>query len=395
MIVQSTRIGRKGGVQYLARHLLDKFDENDRIEILAGDRAALHDAQVLAEVKQCKFSVRHLSISPQREMTHVELSEFIRAIDAEFRIGPDRPRLVVRHIKKGRSHFHIAVAEVDPATLRVLDCRNDYARLEGVARHYEQDHGETAQPSRAERRARRTEGFSDVSRKRAERAVPKFDRTKLRQAAARGYAAFSQEIGHQGLQISDGDEGPILVTPAGAFVAAANRAAGMKRGEFQSFLQGGIKNERLIGSQTPIPGDARDDGKQHSAAPAASVIAGTARESRQDRPIAGIARPDPRRSAPASERIARPRHQDRPPAAAIGRQSGEALFLHRLTRLDLDDLLRRAREFAASIRSMFKPERDRLARQIAEAKRKRKSFPPAEAQGPSTPSYDYRRRVTP
>jgi hypothetical protein len=37
MIVQTTRINRKGGVQYLATHLLDKSDENDRIEVLAGD----------------------------------------------------------------------------------------------------------------------------------------------------------------------------------------------------------------------------------------------------------------------------------------------------------------------------------------------------------------------
>ncbi len=395
MIVQSTRIGRKGGVQYLARHLLDKVDENGRIEILAGDRAALHDAQALAEVKQCKFSVRHLSVSPEREMTPVELSEFIRAIDAEFRIGPDRPRLVVRHVKKGRSHFHIAVAEVDPTTLRVLSCRHDYARLEHLARRYEQDHGETEQPSRAERRARRTEGFSDVSRKRAERVVSKFNRTRLRQAVARGSAAFVQEIDRQGLQISDGDKGPILVTPAGAFVAAASRAAGMKRGEFQSFLQGGIENERLIGSQTRVPDHPRDGGKQHSAPAAASLAAGDAGTTRQDRPVAGIARPDPRRPALAGKRIERPRHKDRPAAAAVGRQSREALFLHRLTRLDLDDLLRRAREFAASIRSMFEPERDRLARQIVEAKRTQKSFPPAEAPRPSTPSYDFRWRGTP
>ncbi|KQW84464.1 hypothetical protein ASD03_01505 [Ensifer sp. Root127] len=395
MIVQSTRIGRKGGVRYLARHLLDKFEENDRIEVLAGDRSALHDAQALAEVKQCKFSVRHLSVSPEREMTPVELSEFIRAIDAEFRIGPDRPRLVVRHVKKGRSHFHVAVAEVDPTTLRVLDCRHDYARLEDLARRYEEDHGETAQPSRAERRARRTEGFSDVSRKRAERVAPKFDRARLRQAAARGYAAFVQEIGHQGLQIADGDKGLILITPAGAVVAAANRAAGMKRGEFQSFLQGGIENERLIGSQTRVPERPRDGGKQHSAPAAASLAAGDAGTIRPDRSIAGIARPDPGRPAPASERIERPHHKDRSAAAAIGRLSREALFLHRLTRLDLDDLLRRAREFAASIRSMFEPERDRLARQIVEAKRTRKSFPPAEAPRPSTPSYDFRWRVTP
>jgi hypothetical protein len=58
MIVQATRISRKGGIQYLARHLLDKSDENDRIEVLAGDRAALQDAQMLAEVKGCRYSIR-------------------------------------------------------------------------------------------------------------------------------------------------------------------------------------------------------------------------------------------------------------------------------------------------------------------------------------------------
>ncbi len=64
MIVQSTRISREGGVRYLARHLLDKHSENEKIEVLLGDRAALDDAQALASAKGCRFSVRHLSISP-------------------------------------------------------------------------------------------------------------------------------------------------------------------------------------------------------------------------------------------------------------------------------------------------------------------------------------------
>jgi hypothetical protein len=63
VIVQATRIGRKGGVHYLAAHLLDKTIENERIEVLAGDRSALYDAQALADVKRCRYSVRHLSIS--------------------------------------------------------------------------------------------------------------------------------------------------------------------------------------------------------------------------------------------------------------------------------------------------------------------------------------------
>lgn len=142
MIIQTTRISRTGGVSYLARHLLDKTEENDRIEILSGDRAALHDAQALAQGRGCRYCVRHLSISPEHAMTPAQLSVFLRAVDAEFSIGSDRPRLIVRHTKNGRSHFHYAVAEVDPTTFRVLDCRNDFARLEDLARRYEADHGE-------------------------------------------------------------------------------------------------------------------------------------------------------------------------------------------------------------------------------------------------------------
>ncbi|TAU85849.1 relaxase/mobilization nuclease domain-containing protein [Rhizobium leguminosarum] len=395
MIVQTTRIRRDGGVRYLARHLLDKTNENERIDVLAGDRQALDDAHALASAKGCRYSVRHLSVSPERDMSPAQLADFLRAVDAEFRTGRDRPRLVVRHIKGGRAHFHIAVAEVDPKSLRVLDCRNDFGRLESIARNYEAAHGETMQPARAERRRRRTEGFSDVARKRAERLVADFDRTKLREAFATGRTAFHTELDRQGLRVAGGDKGPILVTVSGAFVAAACRAAGVRRAEFLKFIKEEIPHEQLIGSQPKRPGHRLEHGKHRGAPPAAPDAAGNAGTTGQDRAVAGIAWPDTGRPAPASDRIERPRHKDRSAAATIGRQCREALFLHRLTRLDLDDLLRRAREFATSIRAMFEPERDRLARQIAEAKRMRKSFPPAEAPQPTTPSYDYRRRVTP
>lgn len=395
MIVQSTRIGRKGGVRYLARHLLDKFDENDRVEILAGDRAALYDAQALAEAKQCKFSVRHLSISPEREMTPVELSGFIQAINAEFRVGPDRPRIVVRHIKKGRSHFHFAIAEVDPSTFRVLDCRRDYQRLEDLARRYEAEHGEHIQPTRAARRVSKAEGFSDIARKRAERTSPAFDRTRLKLAFAGGAKAFHAELKTQGLRIANGDRGPILADASGMFVAAANRTVGVKRNEFLKFMET-IRDDRLIGTQKPAPATAVDGRIQHSPAPTAPVAArnpGSARPHRStDRtfgPVAGHAAP----SGAGNEVHG---GQARPYVPTIvRRRRREELFLHQLGKVDLDDLLRRAQELANWIRSIFEPKSISLSRQIMEAREKRKSFPPAEAQRPYTSSYDCRRRVTP
>lgn len=393
MIVQATRVGRKGGVHYLAAHLLDKVDDNDRIEVLAGDRAALHDAQALADVKRCRYSVRHLSISPQREMSPAQLAEFIRAIDAEFGIGSERPRLLVRHLKKGRSHFHFAVAEVDPWTFRVLDCRNDFRRLEDLARRYEADHGELVQASRAERRADKAEGFSDVARRRAERVSPDFDRSRLKTAFAQGTAAFLAELPTQGLRLADGDKGPILVDTAGAFVAAANRAAGVRKHEFLKFIEG-LQNEQLIGSQTPTPEHTGDGGTQHNAAPAAPVVARKPGGARSDRRINGIAPPYPRHAAPSSRGSEIYHRQARSSVPALTGLRREDIMLARLNK-ELDDLLRRALELANWMRSIVESESVRLARQINDARQKRKSFPPATPTVPSAPTYDYRRRMTP
>ncbi|MGO6935876.1 relaxase/mobilization nuclease domain-containing protein [Rhizobium ruizarguesonis] len=393
MIIQATRITREGGIHYLARHLLDKPLENERIEVLAGDRAALHDAHALSKVKGCRYAVRHWSISPEREMSPAQLSVFLKSIDAEFDVGADRPRLIVRHVKDGRSHFHVAIAEVDPRTFRVLGCRNDFRRLEDLARRYEQEHGETVQPSRPLRREKRVEGFSDVARKQAERTAPEFDRTRLRRAAARGHSAFRRELGRQELRIADGEKGPILVSASGAFVAAANRAVGMKRAELQKFLTEGHESEQTDRTERRLSDHAGTNRRQPGPASAALVTVGGARRPGQGCAVVGTPRPHPGHSEPASRRAPTPRGKDRPLAAPIARFR-EALFLHRLTKLDLDDLLRRALAFAASIRSMLEPETYRLARQIAETRKRRESFSPAEPIEPQCPTYSFRRSIT-
>ncbi|WP_312608297.1 relaxase/mobilization nuclease domain-containing protein [Agrobacterium pusense] len=395
MILQSTRISRKGGIRYLAHHLLDKLEENELIEVLAGDRQALADAQALAQVKRCRYSVRHLSISPERDMSPAQLSDFLRMVDVEFGIGQNRPRLVVRHIKHGRPHFHIAISEVDPRSLRVLDCRNDYRRLEDLARRYEQAHGENVQPTRAERRRQRVEGFSNIARKRAERRAEDFDRTALRKSFADGSAAFRAELYRQGLRLAEGEKGAILVAlESDTFVAAACRAVGVKRAEFQRIMKEEIPNEQQSRNPSRVPEHDHSNGAQHGTAPAASRVAGGPRRARQDCAASRLARPDSRCPEPAGNRPQKPRGKNRTPAASIARMR-EALALHRLTKLDLDDLLRRAMELAASIMTMFAPERDRLAWRIAEAKLKQTSTLPAESIEGQRLTYDLRRRMTP
>ncbi|MBB3159604.1 hypothetical protein FHS25_000036 [Rhizobium laguerreae] len=389
MIVRTTRISRKGGVRYIARHLLDKADENERIEVLAGDRHALLDAHALAKVKGCTYSVRHLSISPEREMSPAQLAVFLRSIDAEFRVGPDRPRLLVRHIKKGRSHFHLAIAEVDPHTLRVLDCRNDYARLEDLARSYERDHGETIQPVRAERRARKPEGFSDVARKKAERTATGFDKTRLRQAFVSGATAFDVELKRQGLQIADGDKGPILTDLSGTFVAAANRAAGVSRREFLEFTKGPTHD----GNNFRVPANTDVGRAQHRTALAASIPVGEPGGAGPYRAAARTARADAGDATTTGSDPADCRRPHRPSVATLNPPvPHEILFLRRLGEVDLDALLRRARTLAEWMMSAFESEIERLSKQI---RTRRERHVPADVTRRTVPAYSYTRRMTP
>jgi len=394
VIVQATRISRHGGVQYLARHLLDKFAENDRIEVLSGDRHALHDALALAKTKGCRYCIRHLSISSEREMTPRQLTTFFRSIDAEFGIGSARPLLVVRHVKKGRSHFHVAIAEVDPATLKVLDCRHDYTRLEALARRYEQDHGETVQPTRIERRKSQLQGFSDVARKRAERITAKFDRTKLKKSYANGIDVFLTEVRRQGMRIAQGKKGSILVDEFGAFVAAANRVAGVKRESFENAIKG-ISHEQQRNGNKDLSRDATGSGGKEYIEPGASPgPPGASTWTRQDRATPKDAKPTFGLPAAPSAGIEVRRRQDRPNLQTLSLyRRREEIFLHRLGKLDLDDLLRRARALSEWMKSIFESKADRLVRQIEDIKQTRKLFPPADAPVASGPSYNMKKRI--
>lgn len=392
MILQTTRISRKGGVRYLSHHLLGKVHENERIEVLAGDRHVLDDAQSLAALKGCRYSIRHISVSPEHEMTPAQLGEFLKTVDAEFRVGPDRPRLVVRHIKKGRSHFHIAIAEVDPVTLRVLDCRNDYARLEELARRYEQRHAETVQPTRTERRQRKLEGCSDIARKRAERVCNEFDRTKLKQAFGVGGQAFAHELARQGLRITNGDKGPILVNMVGTFVVAANRAVGVRRGEFSKLM------ETLTHDGNHFRVDANVDvGRaKHRDAVAPSISFRDAERPGSNRSAPRPSKAYSRRAEPADRSL---EGRGRPARSSISpltrRLRREQLFLNRIGNVDLDDLLRRAREMAAWIRTIFEPPAQRLTRRIQELKQEQNRIVPAEISTPLPATFTFQRRMTP
>lgn len=360
MIIQSTRIRRSSGYRYLEAHLLDKPHDNERIEILAGDRAAFADAQALADARKSRYAIRHLSISPEGAMSPGQLTEFVRAIATEFGIGDQRPRLVVLHQKDGRVHFHLAIAEIDPATGRVLDSRHDFARLERLAREYEAANCERIQMSRSDRALAKAEGLSSMARQRAERIAGSFDRTRLKQACTAGERQFRDELRGQGLLVAAGEKGLILVDGTGRFVAAAHRAAGMKKNDFKQFWER-VQNDidRPI-SDGPAPG--------HSwSAPAGRASTGT--RTKRCGPDHHTSILDPYRTS-ATDRSAPHSFRARWTylSSVAFRRAQRAILRKCLTKLDWDDLQRRAEEMAAAMTTLLLGPRDRLRAEIARAR---------------------------
>jgi len=362
MIVQSTRISRNGGYRYLETHLLDKLNDNERIEILAGDRGVLADAQALADARKCRYAIRHLSISPEGAMSPGQLTGFVRAIDTEFGIGDDRPRLVVLHQKAGRVHFHLAVAEIDPATGRVLDNRHDFSRLERLARGYEAANGEQIQMSRRERASEKTEGLSSMARQRAERIAESFDRTRLKQACMAGEKHFRDELRRQGLAVVTGEKGLILIDSAGRFVAAAHRAAGMKKNDFKQ------RWEKINHGRNRTLGDGVAP-RNSSDVAADGTFSSSEIPTERGGPDRHTPLHDTDRSGAADRSAPQPVRTRWAYLSALAYCRAQRALLRKcLQKVDWDDLQRRAEEMAAGITSLLLGPRDRLRAEIGRAR---------------------------
>lgn len=361
MIIQSSRISRAGGYHYLEKHLLDKTHENDRIQILSGDRAVFADAQALAISKKCKYALRHLSISPEEEMSPRQLSKFIKSIDAEFGIGDHRPRLVVLHQKSGRVHFHIAISEVDPASGKVLDSRCDYARLEKLAREYESTNAERLQATRIERAAEKRSGLSSMARQKAERIAEAFDRTRLKTACSEGAQRLQDELRLQHLKVANGERGYILITASGQFVAAAHRATGMKKYEFSKFWE--AYNDEIV--RTHSDGNVTGYSSGTSAGKCASSRTDTERN-RQSKLSAVFDHAAPKTADRTLRESFRAGRADCPPLAHLSTR--RVLLARGLTDIDWEELLLWAEQLTAALMKIVIRPRELLSARIHHAR---------------------------
>lgn len=152
IIIKSTRIKTKSGPTNITRHLLDKIEDNEAIELIKGNRQDMvesFDSARNKAGKPSKYALRHWIVNSTEKMTDEQFSRTLQALADEFEFNVD-DATVVRHTKEkdtdnkevSNQHYHITVPEI-LENGKVLSDKKNYQRHEKIARTLENEFGFT------------------------------------------------------------------------------------------------------------------------------------------------------------------------------------------------------------------------------------------------------------
>jgi hypothetical protein len=272
VLIKATRIRTATGANELARHLT-RGDDNEAIIVVRGTVADLHDAVADAKRFNRVYALRHFIIAPEIAMDPQQFERAAMALADEFGFDPELS-LVVEH-QKARAvagvsdrHWHLVVAETNPATGRVLSNSFSHPRHEKVARLLELEFGHplvTGAHDVAVLAALRNEGRTDLAARLSDALGhgPKpvaaytteahqagkrhgLDLAQARQHIRAAWAGsadgdgFRTRLAAHGLELAAGEKRGVIVirdTASGTVLGAANRLAGVRRADFDNLLE--------------------------------------------------------------------------------------------------------------------------------------------------------------
>lgn len=154
MIIKTSRVPT-GHTNKIAKYLAAK-GENERVDWLCGHP---DDIQIMGEISKLSgkaFSARHVVLAPQVRLDHTQLAQVIKAYCQEYRVPNSSVRrlCLIRHMKPRAStectnvHWHLAIPETDPLSLRVLNSSFTRIRDEKLSRMSELMLGHPIVPGR-------------------------------------------------------------------------------------------------------------------------------------------------------------------------------------------------------------------------------------------------------
>jgi hypothetical protein len=292
MLIKATRVRASAGAKALSRHLTNAED-NEAVEIVQGTFADLDDAVADARRFGRIYAVRHFIVAPQVHMDRRQFHDVVAMLAAEFAFDPGSA-LIVQHTKAravagvANEHWHVVVAETDPATGKVLSSHFDHARHEKIARQAEILFGHPIIPGAhdlAVLAALHAEGKSDIAAKLAgqlgqgERSASAFTsaqhqaakragidlaivRENIRSACADAPSGpeLRQRLNAHGLALAPGEKPGtwIVLGMDGAFLGAAHRLAGQRKADFNAIMENDHDRQQGTADRSP------DDPRRHA-----------------------------------------------------------------------------------------------------------------------------------
>nr|WP_025825229.1 hypothetical protein [Acetobacter persici] len=147
IIIKSTRIKTKSGPSNIVRHLLDKPEDNEDIQIIQGDRERMREAfdKARTKTKVPQYALRHFILSSTEEMTLEQVKETVKKLANEFGFNEEDANIIMHQKKRdgediSDKHYHITVPEV-LENGRVMTNQKNYAKHEKICRELEHKFG--------------------------------------------------------------------------------------------------------------------------------------------------------------------------------------------------------------------------------------------------------------
>ncbi len=217
---------RAGGVDQ-AVHLLNRLD-NDEVEVIeirgtvAKDVLGfMSETEAIASGTRCKKPFYSLSISPPVPLTAQQYTAAIASIESELGLS-GQPRVIIRHVKKGREHYHVVWSRIDFRTMTAVHISHDRFKLQKVRKELAAKFG-YALPQRLEEKLNHT--LAENAQAAATGITPQersFDITEAYMASDTGQA-FIHALAELGYTVAQGDKRVFVIVDRYGYVYSLSR----------------------------------------------------------------------------------------------------------------------------------------------------------------------------
>lgn len=243
MILQASTIKNVGHAGQLADHLLKRENDQVIIQEVRGSAAptvrdTLQDMQRMTGLTKGNTGLFHVAINPHVDkagtMSPDQWQACLNAIEKEFELS-DQPRILVQHVKEGRTHVHAVwqLTDVDSCTLKRVS--HYKTRCQEIGRKLERDLNHELTNRNVSRNT-----FDRHEQQKAKRNGEKVQerRDSLRDdfSRAESFSDWQQRLQGKGYRLAQGERAALILVNEKGDVFGLTRELGIKLKEAETFI---------------------------------------------------------------------------------------------------------------------------------------------------------------